>query len=80
MKRFAVYLRQINTGFVEVAAETIEEATKAVKDALEANTLCVRYDESSEEQVDDVQVDEGSDHPEWAEYRIEDGELVEQDD
>lgn len=79
-KRYTIYLHKTLCGTVDVAANSFDEAKNAVEDAFNGGVLDVKFDEVDDVGVDQVQFHEGSDHPEWAEYRIEDGELVEQDD
>ena len=77
-KRYTIYLHKTLCGTVDVAANSLDEAKNAVEDAFNGGVLDVKFDELDEVGVDQEQFDEGSDHPEWADYEVnEDGELVE---
>lgn len=80
-KRYTIYFHKTLCGTVEIAAYSLEEAARAAEDAFNNHELDVDFDEVDEVGMDNEQVDEGSDHPEWANYEVgEDGELVEQED
>lgn len=77
-KRYTIYMHKSLCASVEVAANSLEEAKNAVENGLNSHVIDAKFDELDEVGVDQVQADEGSDHPEWAEYEVnEDGELVE---
>ncbi len=78
-KRYTIYLHETLAATVEVAANSLDEAKRAVEEAFDSHTIDVKFDEVDDAGVDFGQPDEeGSDHPEWADYEVnEDGELVE---
>lgn len=78
-KRYTIYFHKTLCGTVDIAANSLEEAEKAAEDAFNNHELDVKFDEVDGAGVDWLQPDdEGSDHPEWADYEVnEDGELVE---
>lgn len=77
-KRYHIYVHKNLSTYVDVAAESVDEAKRAVQEAIEAHALDLNEFDVEEYGVDDIQPDEGDNELDYVYYEVnEDGELVE---